>query len=79
MSLLIPSGHRKREAIELLRRNIEVFMGPRIPVKQRHMIELHIEQMLCSPNDIDVQAKMEIDGPQIGLALIFSQVVEKKG
>lgn len=76
MSLLIPSGHHKRVAIDHIRRCIELFIHPGAGDQQKLAIENYFVWMLNNGRPIDVQAKIEIDGPKLGLALVITSVIK---
>lgn len=78
MSLLIPSGHRKREAIELLRRSVRMFILPGAPGVEP-TVEEYFAWMLHSSTDMDVQAKLEIDGAKFKFAFVLTSIPGKKG
>lgn len=71
MSLLIPSGYRKREAIDLLRRCVELFIHPGAQDQEKLALENYFI-WLYNNRPIDIQAKIEIDGPKLGLGLIVT-------
>lgn len=75
MSLLIPSGHLKREAIELLRRSVRMFILPGAPGAEKD-IEAYFAWMLSNDRDIDVQAKLEIDQAKFGFGFLITSVAK---
>lgn len=75
MSLLIPSGHRKREAIELLRRSVRMFILPGAPGVE-NQVEGYFAWLLSDSRDIDVQAKLEIGEGKLGFGFIVTSVLK---
>lgn len=78
MSLLIPSGHRKREAIELLRQNIRMFILSGAPGVEP-TTEAYLAWMLGNDGDIDVQARLNINRRCIQFDFKVTSVPKKKG